>query len=72
MTERCWDELYRAGQELAQGGSTYKIVYDAATDFDLPSSPEAEAARVFLSALCGALADEELLEAEAALGEAAE
>ena len=74
MTDRCWDELYRAGQALAEGRPLQKVVDEVAVYFDLPSSPEAAAMSVFLDELAGALEPGllDLLEAEAALGEAAE
>jgi hypothetical protein len=53
--DRCWDELHRAGKAIDAGHPLYRVVRDVATDFELPASPEAEAVRVFLDALCGTL-----------------
>ena len=55
MTERCWDELYRAGKALDEGCPPHWVVGETAVYFDLPCSPEAEAVHVFLDALRGAL-----------------
>ena len=70
MTERCWEELYRAGKAIDEGCPLHEIVDVVAHDFDLPRSPEAEAVSVFLGALAVALKpdllDLELLAAKAA------
>jgi hypothetical protein len=58
MTARCWDELYRAGKALAEGGAPHGIVAAVARDFELPQSPEAEAVHVFLDELAAALEDD--------------
>jgi hypothetical protein len=70
--DRCWDELYRAGEAIEKGVDPSLAVKAIAYQFDLPQSPEAEAVHVFLDALLGNFADEDLRAAEAALAEAAE
>lgn len=59
MTERCWEELRRAGGEIAdKRRPMLEIVQDAAAYFDLPRSPEAEAVLAFLDGLRCNLEDE--------------
>jgi hypothetical protein len=73
MTDRCWEELRHAGKALAENpGARRQIVNTAAAYFELPRSPEAEAVRVFLDGLCGALEDEEELDLTPPLSEAAQ
>jgi hypothetical protein len=68
---RDWEELCRAGNALAEDrGDLHAILKTAAFYFQLPRTPAAEAAHVFLEALQGALEDEALL--AAALPEAAQ
>jgi hypothetical protein len=63
MTDRCWEELRRAGKALAEDrGDLCKIVNAVATYFEIPKSPAAEAVGVFLEGLRGALEDEAELE----------
>ena len=57
MTERCWEELYRAGEEIAAGAHLYRPVKAVAVYFDLPRTREEEAAHVFLEALRDDLRD---------------
>jgi hypothetical protein len=65
MTERCWEELRRAGKALDE--EPYRlpaIVADVAGFFELPHSPEAEAVQVFLDAELRALEERHAVEAE--------
>jgi len=64
MTDRCWEELRRAGKALAEDPGDRRGILNIVTRyFEIPGSPEAEAVRVFLDGLCGAFADEEPPEA---------
>lgn len=52
MTKRCWDELYRAGEDIAEHRAPLlDIVKDTAGYFELPQSPEEEAQKAFLGGL---------------------
>jgi hypothetical protein len=65
--------LRRAGKAFAEdSGDLRRIVKATAVYFELPRSPEAEAVRVFLDGLCGALDDEEELDLTPPLSEAAQ
>ena len=59
MTERCWEELYRAGEAIAAGASPRRTVKATAVYFDLPRTREEEAVHVFLDALSDEL-DEDI------------
>jgi hypothetical protein len=64
-TERCWEELRRAGKALAKGeGDPSEIINAVASYFELPSSPETEAVHVFLDGLCSIPEDDELFAAD--------
>lgn len=57
MTDRCWDELRRAGNAIAEGRPMCMIVDAVALDFDLPRTPEEDAVHVFLDAVSDAVSD---------------